>query len=57
MSVRSTEISDILRDQIESFGQQLTVTNVGTVVEIGDGIATVYGLSQVMASELIMSAS
>ena len=53
MSVRSTEISDILRQQIESFGQQLTVTNVGTVVEIGDGIATVYGLSQVMASELV----
>ena len=53
MSVRSTEISDILRQQIENFGQQLTVTNVGTVVEIGDGIATVYGLSQVMASELV----
>ena len=53
MSVRSTEISDILREQIENFGQQLTVTNVGTVVEIGDGIATVYGLSQVMASELV----
>jgi F-type H+-transporting ATPase subunit alpha len=53
MSVRSTEISDILRQQIESFGQQLTVTNVGTVVEIGDGIATVYGLSEVMASELV----
>jgi F-type H+-transporting ATPase subunit alpha len=53
MSVRSTEISDILRQQIENFGQQLTVTNVGTVVEIGDGIATVYGLSDVMASELV----
>jgi F-type H+-transporting ATPase subunit alpha len=53
MSVRATEISDILRSQIESFGQQLTVTNVGTVVEIGDGIATVYGLSQVQASELV----
>ncbi len=53
MSVRATEISDILRSQIENFGQQLTVTNVGTVVEIGDGIATVYGLSQVQASELV----
>jgi F-type H+/Na+-transporting ATPase subunit alpha len=53
MSVRSTEISDILRQQIENFGQQLTVTNVGTVVEIGDGIATVYGLSDVMSSELV----
>ena len=53
MSVRSTEISDILRQQIENFGQQLTITNVGTVVEIGDGIATVYGLSDVMSSELV----
>jgi F-type H+-transporting ATPase subunit alpha len=53
MSVRATEISDILRSQIEGFGQQLTVTNVGTVVEVGDGIATVYGLSQVQASELV----
>ncbi len=53
MSVRATEISDILRSQIENFGQQLTVTNVGTVVEVGDGIATVYGLSQVQASELV----
>jgi F-type H+-transporting ATPase subunit alpha len=53
MSVRATEISDILRSQIENFGQQLTVTNVGTVVEVGDGIATVYGLSQVRASELV----
>ncbi len=53
MSVRATEISDILRSQIENFGQQLIVTNVGTVVEVGDGIATVYGLSQVQASELV----
>ena len=53
MVVRSTEIRDIIRDQIEHFGQELTVTNVGTVVEVGDGIATVYGLSQVMVSELV----
>ena len=53
MSVRATEISDILRSQIENFGQQLTVTNVGTVVEVGDGIATVYGLSQVQSAELV----
>ncbi len=53
MVVRSTEIRDIIRDQIEHFGQEMTVTNVGTVVEVGDGVATVYGLSQVMASELV----
>ncbi|MBA3336977.1 MAG: F0F1 ATP synthase subunit alpha [Chloroflexia bacterium] len=53
MVVRATEISDILRRQIAGFDQQLTLTNVGTVVEIGDGIAGIYGLSQVMASELV----
>lgn len=53
MVVRSTEIRDIIREQIETFGQNLTVTNVGTVVDIGDGIATVYGLSDVMSSELV----
>ncbi|MGN6697359.1 MAG: F0F1 ATP synthase subunit alpha, partial [Thermomicrobiales bacterium] len=53
MVVRSSEIRDIIRGEIQNFGQELTVTNVGTVVEVGDGIATVYGLSQVMASELV----
>ncbi len=53
MVLRATEIGDILRQQIAGFEQDMTVTNVGTVVEVGDGIARVYGLSQVMASELV----
>ena len=53
MAVRATEIGDILKQQIAGFQQQMTVTNVGTVVSVGDGIANVYGLSQVMASELV----
>jgi F-type H+-transporting ATPase subunit alpha len=53
MVVRATEIGDILKQQIAGFEQELTVTNVGRVVEIGDGIAQVYGLSSVMASELV----
>jgi F-type H+/Na+-transporting ATPase subunit alpha len=53
MVLRATEIGDILRTQIASFEKELTVSNVGTVVEVGDGIARVYGLSQVMASELV----
>ena len=52
-AVRATEIGDILKQQIAGFQQQMTVSNVGTVVSVGDGIATVYGLSQVMASELV----
>jgi F-type H+-transporting ATPase subunit alpha len=53
MAVRSTEISDIIRQQIAGFDDTTSLTNVGTVVSIGDGIANVYGLSNVMASELV----
>jgi F-type H+-transporting ATPase subunit alpha len=53
MVLRATEIGDILRTQIAGFEKELSVSNVGTVVEVGDGIARVYGLSQVMASELV----
>ncbi|MEX2425741.1 MAG: F0F1 ATP synthase subunit alpha [Thermomicrobiaceae bacterium] len=53
MVARSTEIRDILKKQIESFGTELSVTNVGYVVEVGDGIAQVHGLRDVMANELV----
>src|SRR5579875_3055975 len=53
MVVRSTEISDIIKQQIENYGAEMTVTSVGYVVEVGDGIATVHGLRDVMASELV----
>jgi F-type H+-transporting ATPase subunit alpha len=53
MAVRPTEISDIIRQQIAGFDDTTSLTNVGTVVSIGDGIANVYGLSNVMASELV----
>ena len=53
MSVRATEISDIIKSQIAGFEDSATVTNVGRVVSIGDGLAAVYGLSNVMASELV----
>jgi len=53
MAVRATEIRDIIKGQIQSFESGMTVTNVGNVVEVGDGIATVHGLSGVMASELV----
>ncbi|MEA2584696.1 MAG: F-type H+/Na+-transporting ATPase subunit alpha, partial [Thermomicrobiales bacterium] len=53
MVLRATEISSILREQIAGFQDQATITNVGQVVEVGDGIARIYGLSQVMASELV----
>ncbi|HQY31030.1 MAG TPA: F0F1 ATP synthase subunit alpha, partial [Thermomicrobiales bacterium] len=53
MVLRATEIGDILRSQIAGFEKDVTISNVGTVVEVGDGIARVYGLSQVMSSELV----
>jgi F-type H+-transporting ATPase subunit alpha len=53
MSVRATEISDIIKAEIAGFQETATITNVGRVISVGDGIANVYGLSQVMASELV----
>ena len=53
MAIRATEIGDIIRQQIEGFQDTATITNVGSVISVGDGIANVYGLSQVMASELV----
>src|SRR5690606_13996707 len=44
---------DILRSQIQDFDASLRMTNVGNVIEVGDGIATVYGLSEVAANELV----
>jgi F-type H+-transporting ATPase subunit alpha len=49
----SDEISAILRRQIEGFDQRVESTTVGTVIEVGDGIARIWGLSSVMANELL----
>src|SRR5688572_19036911 len=51
--IRTDEISSIIRQQIESFDVDLHVDEVGTVLEIGDGIARVHGLEKVMASEMV----
>jgi F-type H+-transporting ATPase subunit alpha len=53
MAIRAAEIRDIIKQEIEGFEQEATITNVGTVIEVGDGIARVYGLSNVQASELV----
>src|SRR3990172_4589013 len=53
MAVRPEEIASILKQQIEQFGARVTAVDVGTVIEAGDGIARVYGLANVMASELV----
>ena len=47
------DISSVIKKQIEEFGSDSTLTNVGTVVEAGDGIAQIHGLSNVKYSELL----
>jgi F-type H+-transporting ATPase subunit alpha len=53
MAIRSDEISSIVARQIRGFETALQVENVGTVIEVGDGIARVWGLSEVRSGELI----
>jgi F-type H+/Na+-transporting ATPase subunit alpha len=51
--LRASEINEIIRKQIENFDTGVTVTEVGTVIKIGDGIAELHGLEKVMAGELL----
>jgi F-type H+-transporting ATPase subunit alpha len=53
VSIRPDEISAILKQQIADYDKSVSVSNVGTVLQVGDGIARVYGLEQVMAGELV----
>src|SRR5579862_6191565 len=51
--VSAEEISSIIREQIEHFGEPISAVSVGTVVQVGDGVARIYGLQGVMANELV----
>ncbi|MGR6128464.1 F0F1 ATP synthase subunit alpha [Paenibacillus sp. SER-28] len=53
MSIKPEEISSLIKSQIEQYKNDIEVVEVGTVVEVGDGIARVYGLEKVMAGELV----
>ncbi len=53
MATRGQDIVSVIKEQIESFGAAVAVANVGTVVEVGDGIARVYGLSNAAYNELL----
>ncbi|NES93918.1 MAG: F0F1 ATP synthase subunit alpha [Desertifilum sp. SIO1I2] len=53
VSIRPDEISSIIRQQIEQYDQEVKVSNVGTVLQVGDGIARIYGLDKVMSGELL----
>ncbi len=53
MKFNSDEIASVIQKEIETFESQMDVREVGTVLEVGDGIARVYGLSGVMAGEMV----
>jgi len=53
MQIRAEEISQVIRKEIEGFEQKVAISETGTVLEAGDGIARVYGLENAMAGELL----
>nr|QYB18481.1 ATP synthase CF1 alpha subunit [Conocephalum salebrosum]QYB18569.1 ATP synthase CF1 alpha subunit [Conocephalum salebrosum] len=53
VNIRPDEISSIIRKQIAEYTQEVKILNIGTVLQVGDGIARIYGLDKVMAGELV----
>ena len=53
MKFKADEIASVIQAEIENYQSQIDLREVGRVLEVGDGIARVYGLSKVMASELV----
>ncbi len=53
MKLRPEEISSVLSQELQKYGRDLEVESVGTILQVGDGIARVYGLQDVMAGELV----
>lgn len=54
MDIRAAEISSILKTQIENFGAEADVAEIGQVLSVGDGVARVYGLDNVQAGEMVV---
>ncbi|MBX7174782.1 MAG: F0F1 ATP synthase subunit alpha [Pyrinomonadaceae bacterium] len=52
-AIKANEINEIIRSQIENFDASMTVSEIGTVIKVGDGIAEIHGLEKVMAGELL----
>jgi len=53
MDIRAAEISKVIRDQIANFGTEAQVSEIGTVLSVGDGIARIHGLDNVQAGEMV----
>lgn len=52
-NIKPDEISSVIRTQIEKYNQEVKIVNIGIVLQVGDGIARIYGLDKVMAGELV----
>ncbi len=53
MRIKADEITSVLRKEIEQYGAALSVDEVGTILEVGDGIARIYGIANCMAGEML----
>ena len=53
MEIRAAEISEIIRKQIKDYGKEMEVSETGTIISVGDGIARIHGLEKAMAGELL----
>ena len=53
VTIWADEISNIIREHIEQYNREVEVVNTGTVLQLGDGIACIYGLDEVISGELV----
>ena len=53
MKIKTDEITSVIKQEIEQFTSELEISEVGQVVEVGDGIARIYGLSNFISGELL----
>ena len=53
MTVKPEEVASIIKKEIENYEEKLNMENVGTVLQVGDGVARVYGLDDAMSNELL----
>ena len=53
MNIRPEEVSSIIKKEIDNYKKSLEIKTSGTVLEVGDGIARIFGLSNVMSGELL----
>ncbi|KAG5007494.1 hypothetical protein JHK85_026036 [Glycine max] len=53
VTIRAGEISKIIRERIEQYNTEVKIVNTGTVLQVGDDIARIYGLDEVMTGELV----